>query len=86
MVFYLRTACLIPLILAINIPLQQLVLAFNFQRKYVNVTVFTSIFLIFSIITAFSTWKLSGVFMLMTITELLIVLLYLYTLRNILFK
>lgn len=86
MVFCLRTACLIPLILAINIPLQQLVLAFNFQRKYVNVTVFTSIFLIFSIITAFSTWKLSGVFMLMTITELLIVLLYLYTLRNILFK
>lgn len=80
--FYLKLATFIPLLFAINIPLQQLVLAFNFQKKYVNSTVLTSIVLMLSIVLFFNLWQLTGVFISLLFAELFVVLLYIYILRN----
>jgi Na+-driven multidrug efflux pump len=84
--FYLKLASFIPLLFAINIPLQQLVLAFNLQKQYVNITIWISVFLVASIATTFSLWQLTGIFILLMITEAIVVILYLYTLRNKVFK
>lgn len=80
--FYLKLATFIPLLFAINIPLQQLVLAFNFQKKYVNSTVLTSIVLMLSIVLFFNLWQLTGVFISLLFAELLVILIYIYILRN----
>ena len=80
--FYLKLATFIPLLFAINIPLQQLVLAFNFQKKYVNSTVLTSIVLMLSIVLFFNLWQLTGVFISLLFAELFVVLIYIYILRN----
>jgi hypothetical protein len=45
-----------------------------------------SIFLVASIATTFSLWQLTGIFILLMITEAIVVILYLYTLRNKVFK
>ncbi|MFY7743627.1 MAG: oligosaccharide flippase family protein [Flavobacterium sp.] len=80
--FYLKLATFIPLLFAINIPLQQLVLAFNFQKKYVNSTVLTSIVLMISIVLFFNIWQLTGVFISLLFAEFFVVLIYVYILRN----
>lgn len=80
--FYLKLAAFTPLLFAINIPLQQLVLAFNFQKKYVNTTILTSIILMTSIVLLFNIWKLTGVFISLLFAEIFVVLIYIYILRN----
>lgn len=80
--FYLKLAAFVPPLFALNIPLQQLVLAFNHQKKYVNTTIFSSLILLIFTILLFKTWELTGVFISLLFVELMIVLIYFYILRN----
>lgn len=80
--FYLKIAAFIPLLIALNIPLQQLVLAYNFQKKYVNTTVLTAVFLLASIVFFFNHWQLTGVFIALLLAEVFVVVLYVKILRN----
>ncbi|MBC8883672.1 hypothetical protein H9X57_10755 [Flavobacterium piscinae] len=80
--FYLKIAAFIPLLIALNIPLQQLVLAYNFQKKYVNTTILTAVVLLASIVFFFNQWQLTGVFMALLLAEVFVVVLYIKILRN----
>lgn len=84
--FYLRFATLLPLFYALSIPLQQLVLGFNYQKQYVNITTAAAVFLIVTIIAVFSFWQLVGVFSILICTEVMVIIMYLYTLRIKLFR
>jgi len=82
LVFYLRLALVIPLLYALNIPLQQLILAFNHQKKYVFFTILMAFLMMFCTIIGFNYGGLLILFSIMISTEILLVLLYLYTLKK----
>ena len=84
--FYLRFASFLPLLYAVSIPLQQLVLGFGHQKQYVNITTTAAIFLIVTIIAMFSFWQLIGIFSILILTEVMVIIMYLYRLRNNLFN
>jgi O-antigen/teichoic acid export membrane protein len=84
--FYLRFASFSPLFFALSIPLQQLVLGYNYQKQYVNITTTAAVFLIVTIIAVFSFWQLIGIFSILILTEVIVIIMYLYTLRKNLFN
>ena len=80
--FYLRFAAFLPLLYAVSIPLQQLILGYSYQKQYVNITTGAAVFLIVTIIAMFSFWQLMGVFSILILTEVMVIIMYLYTLRT----
>lgn len=75
-------ALLIPIVFAISIPLQQLILAFGKQRQYVNITSLTAFMLIALIPVFLNFFDLKGVFATILLIDFIVILSYLYTLRK----
>ncbi|OYQ33310.1 hypothetical protein CHU92_13035 [Flavobacterium cyanobacteriorum] len=77
----LQIAVLIPLLMAVSIPLKQLVLAFNHKQFYIIVTTVTVILCMLSIYILLPVYEVYGAFYSLIATELLIIFLYLYRLK-----
>jgi O-antigen/teichoic acid export membrane protein len=78
----LEVAVFVPLILAISIPLKQLVLAFNFKRFYVYLTSVMVLFNLLAIVILLPKFQVYGVFYSLIATDLIVIIFYLYQLKK----
>ena len=78
----LEVAVFIPLILAVSIPLKQLILALNYKRFYVRLTSIMVIFNLFAIVFLLPKFKVYGVFYSLIATDLIVIIFYLYQLKK----
>lgn len=78
----LEVAVFIPLILAISIPLKQLVLAFNYKRFYVYLTSVMVLFNLLAIVFLLPKFQVYGVFYSLIATDLIVIIFYLYQLKK----
>ena len=81
----LEVAVFIPALLAISIPLKQLVLGYNFKKFYVRITSIVLIFNLLAIVLLIPYYQVYGVFYSLIATELIIIIFYLYRLNKKLF-
>ena len=78
----LEVAVFIPLILAVSIPLKQLILALNYKRFYVRLTSIMVILNLFAIVFLLPKFKVYGVFYSLIATDLIVIIFYLYQLKK----
>ena len=78
----LQVAVLIPLILAVSIPLKQLILALNHKLYYVRLTSIMVILNLVSIIILLPQFQVYGVLYSLMATDLIIIIFYLYKLKK----
>ena len=78
----LKLAVLIPLALSISIPLKQLLLGFNQQRLYINVTMMVVLVNLFLIIVLLPHFKIHGVLLTLIFTEMATIVIYYLYLKN----
>jgi O-antigen/teichoic acid export membrane protein len=78
----LQVAVFIPLILAVSIPLKQLILALNHKIYYVRLTSIMVILNLISIIILLPQLQVYGVFYYLFATDLIIIIFYLYKLKK----
>ena len=78
----LEVAVFIPLILAVSIPLKQLILAFNYKRFYVRLTSIMVLLNLMAIVFLLPKFKVYGVFYSIIATDLIIIIFYLYQLKQ----
>ena len=78
----LEVAVFIPILLAISIPLKQLILAYNYKRFYVSLTSIMVIFNLLAIVLLLPYYQVYGVFYSLIATDLIIIIFYLYRLKN----
>lgn len=78
----LKLAVLIPLALSISIPLKQLLLGFNQQRLYINVTMMVVLVNLFLIIALLPHFKIHGVLLTLIFTEMATIVIYYLYLKN----
>ena len=78
----LEVAVFVPLILAISIPLKQLVLAFNYKRFYVYLTSVMVLFNLLAIVFLLPKFQVYGVFYSLIATDLIVIIFYLYQLKK----
>lgn len=79
----LEVAVFIPILLAISIPLKQLILGYNFKKFYVTLTSIMVIFNLIAIVLLLPYYQVYGVFYSLIATELIIIIFYLYRLKKI---
>ena len=78
----LEVAVFVPLILAISIPLKQLVLAYNYQSFYVYLTSVMVLFNLLAIVILLPKFQVYGVFYSLIATDLIVIIFYLYQLKK----
>lgn len=78
----LRLASCIPLLMAVSIPLKQLVLASNFNKFYVNATMIVVIFNVAMILLLLPQLGIRGVLYSLIITELLTAAVFFWKIKN----
>lgn len=78
----LKVAVFIPLILAISIPLKQLILALNHKLFYVKLTSIMVILNLVTIVVLLPKLQVYGVFYSLIATDLIIIIFYLYQLKK----
>lgn len=78
----LKIAAIIPILIAISVPLKQLVLAFNYRKFYVYSTYFLVVFCLLFLIFMLKKIKLEGVFYSLALTESLGIIFYIYKLKK----
>ena len=78
----LEVAVFIPLLLAISIPLKQLVLGYNYKKFYVTLTSIMVLFNIVAIVVLLPMYQVYGVFYSLIATDLIIIIFYLYRLKS----
>ena len=78
----LQVAVFIPLILAVSIPLKQLILALNYNLFYVRLTSIMVIINLVTIIVLLPKLQVYGVFYSLIATDLVIIIFYLYKLKK----
>lgn len=78
----LEVAVFIPLLLAISIPLKQLVLGYNFKKFYVTITSIMVLFNLVAIVVLLPMYQVYGVFYSLIATDLIIIIFYLYRLKS----
>jgi len=78
----LESAVFVPLILAVSIPLKQLILALNYKKFYVRLTSFMVILNLFAIVFLLPKFKVYGVFYSLIATDLIVIIFYLYQLKK----
>ena len=78
----LEVAIFIPILLAISIPLKQLILGYNYKRFYVSLTSIMVIFNLLAIVLLLPYYQVYGVFYSLIATDLIIIIFYLYRLKN----
>lgn len=78
----LKIAVVIPVLLAIAIGLKQLVLGYNYQKQYVRATSIAVILSLMLIIFLLPVYNLLGVFYSLIITEVIVIIFYLFCVRK----
>ena len=78
----LEVAVFIPVLLAISIPLKQLVLGYNFKKFYVSLTSIMVVFNLLAIVLILPYYQVYGVFYSLIATDLIIIIFYLYRLKS----
>ena len=78
----LEVAVFIPVLLAISIPLKQLVLGYNYKKFYVSLTSIMVVFNLLAIVVLLPHYQVYGVFYSLIATDLIIIIFYLYRLKN----
>lgn len=78
----LEVAVFVPLILAISIPLKQLVLAYNYKKFYVYLTSVMVLFNLLAIVILLPKFQVYGVFYSLIATDLIVIIFYLYQLKK----
>ncbi len=78
----LEIAVFYPILIAISIPLKQLVLGWNHKRFYINTTTITVILNLIAIILLIPKYKVYGVFYSMIISEAIVILFYVICIRK----
>ena len=78
----LEVAVFIPLLLAVSIPLKQLVLAFNYKRFYIKLTATIVIFNLLLIRIIIPVYEVYGVLYSLILTEAIIAIFYLSCVKN----
>jgi O-antigen/teichoic acid export membrane protein len=78
----LEVAVFIPVLLAISIPLKQLILGYNYNRFYVSLTSIMVVFNLLAIVLLLPNYQVYGVFYSLIATDLIIIIFYLYRLKN----
>ena len=78
----LEVAVFIPLILALSIPLKQLILALNYKTFYVRLTSIMVVINLFAIVLLLPIFKVYGVFYSLVATDLIVIIFYLYQLKK----
>ena len=78
----LEVAVFIPILLAISIPLKQLVLGYNYKKFYVRLTSIMVVFNLFAIVLLLPYYQVYGVFYSLILTDFIIIIFYLYKLKN----
>ncbi len=79
---YLKLATIIPFLLAISIPLKQLVLGFNHQIFYLRITMIMVVLNLLAIILVIPIYKTQGVFLSLILTELATVGIYYFNIKD----
>ena len=74
----LKTALLIPVLLAISVGLKQLVLGYNHLKQYVRITSVSVFLSLLFIIFLLPIYNLKGVFYSLIISELIVIIFYLF--------
>jgi len=82
----LQIAVFYPIFLAISIPLKQLVLGWNFNKFYINLTTSIVLLNLITIIILLPYYNVYGVFYTLIATEGLMILFYLICIRKKLFS
>lgn len=82
----LQFAVFVPLLLAISIPLKQLVLAFNYKRQYIFITSLMVVINLITIVLLLPLYQVYGVFYSLIATDVIIIIFYLYMLKKEFFK
>ena len=82
----LQVAVFIPLLLGVSIPLKQLILGYNFKSFYVLLTTLMVLFNLLAILILLPIFQVYGVFYSLIATDLMIIIFYLYRLKNKLFS
>ena len=78
----LQLAVLYPVLIAISIPLKQLVLGWNYRSFYINTTTVTVFLNLLAIIALLPIYKIYAVFYSSIITEAIVILIYLICIRK----
>jgi O-antigen/teichoic acid export membrane protein len=78
----LQFAILLPILLAISIPLKQLVLGFNHKIFYIKTTMIMVIFNLIGIILIIPYLKIFGVFLSLILTEFITIVIYYFKIRK----
>lgn len=78
----LEVAVFVPVLLAISIPLKQLVLGYNYKNFYVSLTSIMVVFNLLAIVVLLPHYQVYGVFYSLIATDLIIIIFYLYRLKN----
>lgn len=78
----LQVAVFVPLILAVSIPLKQLILAFNYKKQYIYLTSIMVVINLTTILLLLPNYQVYGVFYSLIATDLIIIIFYLYTLKK----
>ena len=78
----LEVAVFVPLILAISIPLKQLVLAYNYKRFYVYLTSVMVLFNLLAIVLLLPKFHVYRVYYSLIATDLIVIIFYLYQLKK----
>ena len=78
----LEVAVFVPLILALSIPLKQLILALNYKTFYVRLTSIMVVINLFAIVLLLPIFKVYGVFYSLIATDLIVIIFYLYQLKK----
>ncbi|RYJ43915.1 oligosaccharide flippase family protein [Flavobacterium beibuense] len=78
----LKWGALVPVAFAISIPLKQLVLGWNFNKQYTNVTMLMAMFTLAAIVITLPFLKLQGVLMVFVFTELITAILFLKIIKK----
>ena len=78
----LKIAVFIPVLLVISVALKQLILGYNYQKQYVLVTTTSVIVSLILITLLLSVYELKGVFYSLIITELIVIIFYLFCIEK----
>ena len=78
----LRVAVFLPLVLAISIPLKQLILANDYKKLYVNLTILIVLLMLFVTIWLMPKFKIYAVLYALILAELITIFFYLYRLKD----
>ena len=78
---YLHIALLIPLLIAVTLPMEQLIFSFNKNKQYIRITVFITFFNILGVSAMIYGLDIYAVFLFLILTEILLITIYSFILQ-----